>query len=67
MLVLCLSEHACGSDWATLESQTFRFRDPLNRQRRFIPLRLNQTPPPGSLAQLLDADRRQRFNGTSRS
>ena len=42
-LVLCLSEHAFASDWATLESQTFRFRDPLNRQRRFIPLRLDET------------------------
>ena len=42
VLVLCLSEHAFASDWATLESQTFRFRDPLNRQRRFIPLRLDE-------------------------
>ena len=39
VLVLCLSEHAFASDWATLESQTFRFRDPLNTGRRFIPLR----------------------------
>ena len=44
VLVLCMSEHAFASDWATLESQTFRFRDPLNRQRRFIPLRLDNTP-----------------------
>ena len=53
VLVLCLSEHAFASDWATLESQTFRFRDPLNRQRRFIPLRLDGTPIKGSLAQFL--------------
>ena len=33
-LVLCLSEHAFASDWATLESQTFRFRDPFNKQQR---------------------------------
>ena len=37
VLMLCMSKHAFASDWATLESQTFRFRDPLNRQRRFIP------------------------------
>src|ERR671938_1771029 len=41
VLVLCMSANAFGSDWATLESQTFRFRDPLNKERRFIPLRLD--------------------------
>ncbi|MBC7967034.1 MAG: toll/interleukin-1 receptor domain-containing protein [Fuerstia sp.] len=56
VLVLCMSEHAFASDWATLESQTFRFRDPLNRQRRFIPLRLDDTEPKASLAQFLYAD-----------
>jgi hypothetical protein len=33
VLVLCMSRNAFGSDWATLESQTFRFRDPLNKER----------------------------------
>jgi hypothetical protein len=56
VLVLCMSQHAFGSDWAALESQTFRFRDPLNKQRRFIPLRLDATPAPGSLGQFLYAD-----------
>jgi hypothetical protein len=28
-----------GSDWAQLEAGTFRFRDPLNKECRFIPLR----------------------------
>jgi small GTP-binding protein len=51
VLLLCMSAHALGSDWARLESQTFRFRDPLNRQRRFIPLRLDDTDPKGTLAQ----------------
>src|SRR5215213_3048915 len=37
ILLLCMSAHAFGSDWAQLESQTFRFRDPLNQQRRFLP------------------------------
>ncbi len=53
MLVLCMSANAFGSDWAALESGTFRFRDPLNRERRFIPLRLDAAPIKGSLAQFL--------------
>ncbi len=53
VLVLCMSTNAFASDWATLESQTFRFRDPLNKDRRFIPLRLDKAPVKGSLAQFL--------------
>jgi len=44
VLVLCMSAHAFGSDWAQLEAGTFRFRDPLNKERRFIPLRLDDAP-----------------------
>ncbi len=51
VLVLCMSAQAFGSDWAQLEAGTFRFRDPLNRERRFIPLRLDDAPIKGSLAQ----------------
>ncbi|MFZ2631961.1 MAG: glycosyltransferase [Desulfosalsimonadaceae bacterium] len=51
LLVLCMSANAFGSDWAQLETGTFRFRDPLNKERRFIPLRLDDTPIKGSLAQ----------------
>jgi WD40 repeat protein len=43
VLVLCMSANAFGSDWAQLEANTFRFRDPLNRERRFIPLRLDRS------------------------
>ncbi len=50
-LVLCMSANALGSDWAQLEAGTFRFRDPLNQERRFIPLRLDKVPTKGSLAQ----------------
>src|SRR5215213_829258 len=53
VLVLCMSANAFGSDWATLESQTFRFRDPLDKQRRFLPLRLDDALIKGSLAQFL--------------
>jgi hypothetical protein len=51
ILLLCMSEHAFGSEWTQLESYTFRFRDQLNNERRFIPLRLDDTPAKGSLAQ----------------
>ena len=43
VLMLCMSANAFGSDWAQLESGTFRFRDPLNKDRRFIPLRLDDS------------------------
>lgn len=44
VFVHCMSANACGSDWAQMESGTFRFRDPLNKDRRFLPLRLDDTP-----------------------
>jgi hypothetical protein len=60
VLVLCMSAHTFGSDWATLESQTFLFRDPLNKQRRFIPLRFDDATLTGSLAQFSYIDWRSR-------
>ncbi len=42
VLVLCMSAHAFVSWWAQLESGIFRFRDPLNKERRFISLRLDE-------------------------
>lgn len=56
VLILCMSSHAFGADWPQLEASTFRFRDPLNRKRRFIPLRLDETPIKGSLVQFLYLD-----------
>ena len=53
VLVFCMSVNAFGLDWAQLESRTFRFRDPLNKERRFIPLRLDDAPIKGSLSQFL--------------
>src|ERR1039457_333482 len=46
VLVLCMSANAFGSDWAQLESGTcgrgnLPFRDPLNKERRLISLRLD--------------------------
>src|SRR5687767_13894534 len=44
VLVLCMSANAFGADWAQLEAATLRFRDPVNKQRRFIALRLDDAP-----------------------
>lgn len=51
-LVLFTSANAFGSDWAQLEAGTFGFRDPLNTQRRFVLVRLDDAPVRGSLAQV---------------
>jgi len=56
VLVLRMSGNAFGSDRATLESRTFRFRDPLNKERRFIPLRLDDAKPKGSIIQFSYVD-----------
>jgi len=66
VLVLCMSANAFGSDWTQLEAGTFRFRDPLNKERRFIPLLLDDAPVKGSIAQFLyvnwrAADRDQEY------
>jgi len=49
-LVLCISAQTFASEWRELEINTLRFRDPLNKERRFIPLRLDETPVRGWLA-----------------
>jgi WD40 repeat protein len=59
ILLLFMSANAFGSDWARLEGGTFRFRDPMNKDRRFIPIRLDDTPAPGSLAQFKYIDWRE--------
>ncbi len=51
VVAFCMSENAFGSEWVTLERYTPQFRDPQNRERRFIPLRLDKAPIKGSLAQ----------------
>ncbi len=50
VLVLCMSANAFGSDWAQLESGTFRIREPLNKERRLLPLRLDDASIKGCLA-----------------
>jgi hypothetical protein len=52
-LLLCVSANALGMDWTPLEAQAARFRDPANHGRRFVSVRLDGTPPPGSMAEFL--------------
>ncbi len=40
VLILFMSPNTFGSDWVNLERSTSLFRDPANRQRRFVPLLL---------------------------
>jgi TIR domain len=56
VLLFCNSEHAVGSAWAKFELQTFQFRDPLNRERRYVVLRLDDTPLTVTLAPFLYVD-----------
>lgn len=56
VLVLCMSANAFGVDWPQLESGTFLFRNPSNKERRFVPLRIGQTPIPKSLEHFLFLD-----------
>src|SRR5689334_8449877 len=53
VLVLCISANLSESDWAQFEASTVLFRDPLNRDRRFIPLRLDDSPIKSALAPFL--------------
>src|SRR5215212_2446211 len=56
VLVFFMSANALGSEWARLESYTYLFNDPLNKERRLIPLRLDETEPKGTLKQFLHID-----------
>jgi hypothetical protein len=59
-LVLVMSQAAFDSDWVTLERHTALFRDPVNRQRRFIPLRLDDCVLSETLKQFACIDWSQR-------
>jgi small GTP-binding protein len=59
-LVLVMSSNAFQSEWATLERHTALFRDPSNTQRRFIPLRLDDTELPDTLKQFAYVDWRHK-------
>jgi len=68
----CLSAHAFGSNWAQWESGTLRtgqrpFRDPLNKERRFLPLRLDDAPTNDSDPFRKDDDVRWQFANRTQS
>ncbi|GEM_PF-1818585 len=51
-LILCMSRAAFGSDWVKLERNTSIFRDPMNKDRRLIPLLLEDCKIPVVLRRL---------------
>ena len=61
-LVLVMSQAAFDSEWVTLERHRVLFRDPTNRQRRFIPLRLDDCEIKESLKPYAYVDWRDRSN-----
>lgn len=59
VLVFLLSAEAFESEWAALERQTILFRDPTNRERRFLPVRIDDAALPPTLAQFAYVDWRK--------
>lgn len=55
-LILCLSQAAIDSNWVKLERNTTIFRDPQNKERRFIPLLLEDCRPPAVIRRLAHLD-----------
>ncbi len=47
--VLAMSAHAFGSEWVGLERTTVIHRDPMNKERRFIPLLLEECDMPDTI------------------
>ena len=48
-LILCMTPSTFGSDWVTLERNTRLFLDPLNKDRRFIPLLMKSCKVPSTI------------------
>lgn len=59
-LILVMSEAAFTSDWVTLERHTILFRDPSNEQRRFVPIRIDDSEAPYTIQQFKAVDWRHR-------
>jgi hypothetical protein len=55
-LITCMSAHALDSDWAQLERHWNTLADPTNKEGRLLPVRLDDTPAPKSLAQFQHID-----------
>jgi WD40 repeat protein len=56
ILLLFISQDALGPQFHELERQSLRFRDPLNENRRFIPIRLDNAPIPDLFEQFVSVD-----------
>lgn len=56
VLILCISQVALDSDWVKLERNTAIFRDPQNKERRFIPLLLEDCKMPAVIRRLAYVD-----------
>jgi len=60
VLAICWSKNYAESEWGRSEANTFLFRDPNNRDRRFIPLRLDDHELEESLKQYSYIDYRKK-------
>ena len=63
VLLLFVSKAVLGIQWQQMEKQTFKFRDPINPERRFIPVRLDEASLPETLRQLEHVEWREEQAG----
>jgi small GTP-binding protein len=56
VLASCISKAALASDWTRMESAAFRFRDPNNHKRQFIPVLLDAVALPSAIAHFVAVD-----------
>ena len=59
ILLLCMTTNTFGSDWISLERNTMLFVNPLNRDRRFVPLLLNDCEVPATIRRYKHIDARK--------
>jgi len=58
-LILCMTQSAFESDWVSLERSTVLFRDPANKNRRFIPLLMEDCEIPDTIRRYAFVDFRE--------
>ncbi len=56
LLLMCMSKAYFRSDWAGLEHHSLLFRDPTNKERRFIPVLIEDCDRPYAIAQFAYVD-----------
>jgi GTPase SAR1 family protein/uncharacterized CHY-type Zn-finger protein len=56
ILVMCMSPNFFKSEWTKIEHHSLLFRDPTNKNRRFIPLLISNCKPPDMIAQFAHID-----------